>query len=199
MKTDLIAIGVISIFIAFISLTRTNDNKRKERIHKIAVILSLLAYLYFVTDITLLCRQGTVAREVSFIPFESYRTAMTTGWYGSGQYACMAIIGNVFMFLPIGMIAAFFAKKKQFVLSAIIGLICSLSIELAQFFTMLGTFEVDDIINNTWGALIGCSIVLILFKKRKLVENIKLSLPAAAFILAVHIIRITAFIIDLSR
>ena len=90
------------------------------------------------------------------------------GWYGWGEYIFYGLVGNTVMFIPIGMLIAQIPKlKRKYLISGIAGFIISFSIELTQYCTMLGTFEVDDLIHNTWGAVIGCAIALALMKKEK--------------------------------
>lgn len=183
----------------FVAISKDKAKIRKDRVLKAITVLLTLFYAYLVIDITLISRQGTVVEDVSLVPFESYWTAMTTGWGGSGQFACMAIIGNVFMFLPVGMTVAFFVKKHPFVVSAFAGLFCSLIIETAQLLTKLGTFEIDDLINNTLGAVIGCSIALVFLKRRKIRSILKTLLPLEIFVSVIVIMWITAYIIDTVR
>ena len=60
-------------------------------------------------------------------------------------------IGNVVLFIPLGVALKWSGVKD--VKKA--GLLASLLIEVLQFTFALGTFERDDLIHNTFGAVIG--------------------------------------------
>jgi glycopeptide antibiotics resistance protein len=78
-------------------------------------------------------------------------------------FAIKNIFGNIIAFLPFG----FFIPtiyNKNFINTLIISLISILIIETLQFITMLGYFDIDDIILNTTGCLIGYFIYKMIYK-----------------------------------
>ena len=69
------------------------------------------------------------------------------------------LAGNVVLLVPPGlMLSQRVPERRGAALSLAVGFLCSLCIECWQYVTALGTFEVDDLIHNTWGALIGYSV-----------------------------------------
>lgn len=67
------------------------------------------------------------------------------------------IVGNVLLFVPYGFFAALYLKLKKPVLAIFLNFIASLAIESTQF--MIGrVFDVDDILLNVLGGLIGYGI-----------------------------------------
>ena len=66
------------------------------------------------------------------------------------------LFGNLIMFLPFGLYIPFFNKKidslKKFILSIVP---IFLIIEMAQFMTKRGAFDIDDLILNLTGAILG--------------------------------------------
>ncbi|MEH7081940.1 VanZ family protein [Neobacillus drentensis] len=88
------------------------------------------------------------------------------------------LAGNIIGFMPFGFILPLLAKKFQ-KLSAVtlttFGL--SLAFELLQLIFEFGSFDVDDLILNTLGGILGLlpiKLVLLLsrFKKKTMTENI---------------------------
>ncbi|PEM26525.1 VanZ family protein [Bacillus pseudomycoides] len=76
--------------------------------------------------------------------------------------------GNVLLFLPLGiLITLVFVDLKHFRHVIYLSLFVSLIIEIAQFFTTLGVLDVDDIILNTLGSILGF-LILVLIKNKKL-------------------------------
>ena len=66
------------------------------------------------------------------------------------------LLGNLLMFLPAGMYLPFFSEKINSLKRLIFGMIpVFLIIELGQFFTKRGAFDIDDLILNMTGAIIG--------------------------------------------
>ncbi|QGQ98054.1 VanZ family protein [Paenibacillus psychroresistens] len=92
----------------------------------------------------------------NLIPFQSmtrYLQNMTD------SYAYTNILGNIIPFSPLGfLIPIIFRKCRKFVKSILICFISIIGIETFQFFTMLGYFDIDDILLNTIGCLIGYSV-----------------------------------------
>ena len=126
-----------------------------ESIKKILIVGYLITVLFI-----------TVCRKVSFItpqkilvPFQSYRVLLSVKWHGYGIYVAMAILGNLILFVPLGIIIAkVMWRKNNIGVTIAIGFLCSLMIETYQYFSCVGTFEIDDLIQNTWGAWIGCCL-----------------------------------------
>lgn len=73
------------------------------------------------------------------------------------------LVGNVFLFFPLGMfLPLLFRKANNFQKIIILSFLTSLAFELIQLFTMLGNFDVDDIILNVLGSALGFGIYLLL-------------------------------------
>lgn len=103
------------------------------------------AYIAAVLWITLFSRIGDGYRGF-LLPFHSYVEILK----GNRQFL-LENIGNVVLFIPLGVALKWSGAKD--VKKA--GLLASLLIEVLQFTFALGTFECDDLIHNTLGAVIG--------------------------------------------
>ena len=73
------------------------------------------------------------------------------------------------MFIPIGLLVPIIWKLKDKTV-ILIGFLISLSIELSQLFLNRGT-DIDDLIFNTFGTIIGLVIYKIISKKEKKYVN----------------------------
>lgn len=115
----------------------------------------LFGYVFLVLCVTLLFREGSCDVRFSIQPFWSYRVL---------NYRMMAqLVLNVLLFVPIGVLtAAAMRKTKWFVLT---GFACcfSLMIEVLQVFSRRGVFNIDDIIHNTIGFVLGYCLFRICF------------------------------------
>ena len=103
------------------------------------------AYIAAVLWITLCSRIGEGHRGF-LLPFHSYVEILK----GNRQFL-LENIGNVILFIPLGV--ALKCSGVRDVKKT--GFLVSLLIEVLQFTFALGTFECDDLIHNTLGAVIG--------------------------------------------
>lgn len=100
-------------------------------------------------------------RNINLIPFRSispYLRNITM------PYAFKNIIANILVFIPLGFFVSNKNSKNVFK-ALIICLGVILSIELIQLFFKIGFFDVDDIILNFIGSLLGMGINKILIKE----------------------------------
>ena len=103
------------------------------------------AYIAAVLWITLFSRIGDGYRGF-LLPFHSYVEILKGEWR-----PLLENIGNIALFIPLGVALKWSGVndvKKA-------GFFASLTIEVLQFTFALGTFECDDLIHNTLGAVIG--------------------------------------------
>ena len=107
------------------------------------------AYIAAVLWITLFSRIGDGYRRFLF-PFHSYVEILKGEWR-----PLLENIGNIVLFIPLGV--ALGAVRKWDVKKA--GFLAFLLIEIIQLMFALGTFECDDLIHNTLGAVIGACCV----------------------------------------
>lgn len=140
------------------------------------VLYEELLKLFFI--IYILCLfQIVTAQDVSFggvniIPFkEIFR-------YEAGTYLFYKnILGNVLLFLPFGFFVGYFIKVKKVSVMLLLTFIVSLSIETIQL-SIGRVFDVDDVILNVLGGLIGFILYKVLNKaipdklKKKWILNI---------------------------
>ena len=74
-------------------------------------------------------------------------------------------VGNLVWFMPFGFFLVFY-KKKSFWKTVFFGFLLSLFIEVMQYILGTGVSEVDDLILNTLGCIIGAVIGLISLHRR---------------------------------
>ena len=78
-------------------------------------------------------------------------------------HAFINLFGNVVVFIPLGIFLPFLCEKLQ---SFKWLLLCSIAIilmvELIQLFTLMGSFDIDDLILNLFGIMIGFLLLRLL-------------------------------------
>jgi len=131
------------------------------------IIISFLIYICVLYFVLFSRRGGTgfsmptmqyLRFNANFIPFKTiwtYLNMLTDG----GVFTKIAIenlAGNLFLFLPLGFYFPFLMQKMKrlgFFMISVAGLI--IAVEVMQGLTRLGSIDVDDLILNLSGALIG--------------------------------------------
>jgi glycopeptide antibiotics resistance protein len=73
------------------------------------------------------------------------------------------LAGNIIAFIPFGiMFPKFHRHLHHLVVVALCSFLLSLSIEVIQLFTRVGSFDVDDLLLNTMGGFLGYILLLIM-------------------------------------
>ena len=99
--------------------------------------------------------EGTL--RYNFVPFREIMRYINYRDVVGDQVFALNIFGNILLFVPLGFfIPALFTGDGHYHMGAI--LLCfvfSSSVEIIQLYTRLGSCDVDDIILNTLGGIIG--------------------------------------------
>lgn len=116
----------------------------------------LLGLMAVILHTTLGSRSGGADLQHMFVPFHSYREARSNG----NAEIYRSNFMNAALFYPVGLLTATLLPKKwpgwlrcAAVLAVL--MVISTGIEVSQYLLALGRFEVDDVIHNAAGALLG--------------------------------------------
>lgn len=130
------------------------------------IALLFLAWLAVIAVATLTDRTpGLIPTEPELIPFHSYRSVIA----GENKEILRSNFMNVVLFYPAGLFACELLPKswgraRKVILVAVLFALVSAAIEFCQYHFALGQAEVDDVIHNTLGALIGALVCTIHIK-----------------------------------
>lgn len=75
---------------------------------------------------------------------------------------------NVFVFIPLGLYLSFFMKNNKFIKVIIYTFLISLLFEIIQLFSLLGSFQTEDLILNLVSGLLGYIIYKIIYKEKNI-------------------------------
>lgn len=152
------AVLLVIVFSAgYLNLRQWLENKRFWRS---VIALLFLAWLAVIDVATLTDRTpGIIPTEPEVIPFHSYRAVMA----GENKEIIRSNFMNVILFYPAGLLACellpkSWSRAKRVILVAVLFALVSAGIEFCQYHFALGQAEVDDVIHNVLGALIGALI-----------------------------------------
>ena len=96
---------------------------------------------------------GTQEGQANFIPFKSIWS------YLHGEKGLVIgginIIGNIVLLIPIGFLFPFVIRNLNWTLSLVLAVACGLAIECTQAILHIGIFDIDDVILNGLGVMLG--------------------------------------------
>lgn len=116
--------------------------------------LLLIEYEFLLFSSTVIYRMGSETRKYDWHPFWSYRAIEE----GRGALIPENIM-NVVVFVPIGLLLGIGFSKWSWWKAIGTGCLLSVSIEAMQLMFKRGFCEVDDVIHNTLGCIIGYILV----------------------------------------
>ena len=116
----------------------------------------LMGYVFLVLCTTIFYREETFEKRDYLHPLWSYSVLYNK--------LLAQIIMNILLFIPIGFFTGGAIKKKHIWNVIGIGFLLSFFIELTQLITTRGVFNVDDIIHNVVGCVIGFSFFVLCYK-----------------------------------
>ena len=141
---------IVSLRLGYIIRNRVKIKLYKE-------LITLCFIVYFMCLFYIVTFQDVTWSGSNFIPFrEMFRYP-----FGSKPFI-KNILGNVLLFMPYGVAIGYYTKTKKIRYAFLIGIVLSLSIETTQY--VIGrVFDVDDIILNAIGCILGFSLYVTSF------------------------------------
>lgn len=123
----------------------------------LAVIIRFVFYPFFAADghvqPLIIERDRIFPPRVNLVPFVHITE------YDAKREALINIIGNVFLFIPSGIILpAVYKKLDSFRKAVLAGAGISLLIETVQLLLPNSVTDIDDLILNVFGVIIGCAV-----------------------------------------
>lgn len=112
----------------------------------------LLNYVVLLLFLTVFGRRSLDYYRYNFDVGYSYRDVLETGDISQA----IQIAVNIAAFIPLGGMSCLVAKRRGFQEGLLPGVTLSLCIEVLQLVMRNGYCEIDDLISNSLGSLIGC-------------------------------------------
>lgn len=134
---------------------KAKNRKRVRMLGKILFILYIGFLLYFIIFSDWYGRTGGMNEyHYNLVLFKEikrfwiYREQL--GWVSFAN-----LFGNVLIFMPFGFFMPMASRYRSFFLTLFYSFGLSLLVETFQLFTKVGSFDVDDLLLNTIGGVIG--------------------------------------------
>lgn len=153
-------IVIFLVIVSFLRISYLISNKQKFVFYKEAILLLFLAYILLLFELVTE-KDVAIASGTNFIPLKEILRYK----FGSKLFL-QQVLGNIILFIPFGLFASYYVNAKKASIVLIISLLSSLVIETVQYF--IGrSFDVDDIILNTLGGVLGFILFIALDAIRK--------------------------------
>ncbi len=138
-------------------------NKRK-RIETVFLYGVFICYILLLIKILFLSRvslselfndQRTVVRSINLIPFHSIMEYVSGGSENLKRFAFGNVVGNIAIFVPFGVYLPLFKNDKKVTTNLLFIIIVSIFVEIIQGLFGIGASDIDDVILNSFGGLLG--------------------------------------------
>lgn len=133
-----------------------------------ALLFLLALYSLVMIWLMLLYRTQGSVYLLNIIPFHTIKHfgyLFLKGNYAQKAAAAVNLGGNVIMFMPLGLfLPALWKKQNNFFIYILTVTLIVVALETAQYFTKLGTADIDDLLLNDVGAVIGFFIYKLIRK-----------------------------------
>jgi glycopeptide antibiotics resistance protein len=106
---------------------------------------------------------GTHTGPGNFVPFKSIIPLLSG--QGNQLIAMVNLFGNIIPFMPIGLLAPLVVPSISWQKALVLGVLTGLSFEVMEVVFRVGIFDVDDIMLNAFGVMLGYG-VFGMFKRR---------------------------------
>ena len=165
-ETDAYLFGFFALIIVeAVMFIRKTELKRKVMIGLFVVYITLaLSVTLFPIPFQETYSSGY---EYNFIPFKSIADSLNAGL----RPAIMSVAGNIILTMPFGFLVTLLKNNKKFLIILYLIVLFSFMIELLQLVIGLGigyryrNVDIDDLILNTTGGIIGYAIYRLTPKK----------------------------------
>ena len=145
-----------------------NMKKSRTLLNFLFVIyVVLMIWLLFIQRIKYISFENygeTLIHNLNIIPFRTIIEYINPDKEAL-DHAIINLAGNIVMFIPLGFFLPFvnssFTKFKNIILTTIIIIA---AVEIMQLITLTGSFDIDDLLLNAVGSVIGYGIQHIIFK-----------------------------------
>lgn len=120
-----------------------------------AIAAGFALYAAFLLKLLLFSRAPGSERAVNLIPFATIAHFAFSHSPGTARVAFANVVGNVLIFIPLGVYASWLRHRAAAWLTLVAVASVSVAAEIIQGVFAVGTADVDDVILNCLGGLIG--------------------------------------------
>ena len=141
---------------------KVKTKKRVRALGKVLFVLYILFIFYFLLLSDWYGRSGEMQEyHCNLELFKEIRRFWTYRAQLGMKAVIQNIVGNVLIFVPFGFFMPMASRYRSFLTTAFYGFGISLCVEIFQLLTRVGSFDVDDLLLNTIGGIVGYILFVI--------------------------------------
>lgn len=165
---------MIKVFVLFYLIYRICCYVRSKQFDTLKEFLYFILFLYFsiMAQVTIF-KYGRLfewpsngvenLNRINMSPLIETIKMLNSAW--NTRYSYYQVIANILLFMPLGfLLPLLFEDIRSWKKIFIYGCLTSVIIEVAQIFTLLNVTDIDDVILNTLGSLLGYACYLLFIK-----------------------------------
>lgn len=160
----------------------------------IILFLSIVVFKY-VSPLELFSENRTVYRSINILPFQTIKNYLMGTVDVSHTVGFNNILGNIVLFIPLGIYIPLFKINKKVFASFVSVFVISLSIEIVQYILSIGATDIDDILLNCAGGIIGILIYKLLTVFIKDHSKIRTVITVCSSIIGIPLFVITSLLL----
>jgi glycopeptide antibiotics resistance protein len=157
----------------------------------ICILLNVIIFKTLASPIDLFTGNHPTMRSINVISFKEI-------WNVNASMASNRrnILGNIILFVPLGILleTLLIHKKNNIVKNLLVIILISFSFELMQFIFAIGVSDINDLILNTLGGVIGILIyqgMIAVFKEEKVKSFISIAGAAVGVLIIIMTVLLT--------
>ena len=152
MKNKIVTIGEIRRQ-SLLKIHKIYKNKVSLKAFKVLFVIYIL---FMIWELYLGNFRSPGYAGYNLIPFKTILGYLVNMRYYSTWIIIVNIVGNIIVFIPMGFFISFFLRDKASLIRVIlISVAVLVPAELLQAFFKVGSFDIDDIILNVLGSILG--------------------------------------------
>lgn len=176
---------------------------KKNRVVSLFLYVVLFFYLLFMLKLLLLSRisfemlfdeSRVIQRSVNLVPLRSIQTFLFSKDAQVMRFAFSNVMGNVIAFVPMGAFFVLLGKDKRVGRNVLRVLLVSLCVEVLQGVLGIGAADIDDVILNTLGGLIGICGYRLLMRVTRSQERARVIVAIVSLIALPYVLYLLLFI-----
>ncbi|BFT72496.1 VanZ family protein [Paenibacillus sp. P36] len=99
--------------------------------------------------------------NLELIPFRTISSSIDSYIRVGMVPSSINLIANIVVFVPMGYLITFVVRRPSFIKTLLISFASILGIEIIQFVTYLGSADIDDVLLNLIGSVMGYAVYMI--------------------------------------
>ncbi|MEN2739851.1 VanZ family protein [Microbacterium sp. X-17] len=175
-------------------LTETPPSTTRAKVESAVIWVAFALSLLFLAKLLLFSRVPGSERSLNLVPFASIADYLG-GPASVRRFAFANIAGNILAFVPLGAYLTFLRRRARLWSNLLIVAAVSVAVEVLQWVLAVGASDIDDVILNCVGGLIG--VLAVVGLRRALRFEVVRTVIAVASVLAVPVLGFLGFVVRL--